>query len=530
MIHKRLFQKYQQFGRRDRYILWTTIAVLFILLIGVLRFTGGSVLDEITRDAQSRKVTVEQVATLSTETTPLSIIGTVRSEKEAILRTESSGTITGVYRNVGDFVAAGAIIAEIKNTGERASVAQAQANLDKVQKGSRNEELSILTINLKNAESDLVNTKRQSINTLFSAYATADDVITRSADQIVSNASSQNPQINITVSENQLETNIETTRVAVEAILLGFKDTRNNLAVEDDLNREYSSTTEGLDVIKRYLDTILAALNTAVNTPEVSSSQIETYKTSVSGARTSILSSLSALATQKQYLDGAESALKIAQENNSKGITGEREEDITSAEAALRVAQANLEKTRVRTPISGRISSLSLSTGDFVSLFEPAAIVSNSNALEITAFITESERNNIAVGNTALIADTLNGVVTSISPGLDPQTKKIQIRIGVTDEGSAITQGASVEVKVTRSRPASSSEIKDIFIPISALKITTTDAFVFTLSSENTLVSHKVTIGRILGDKVEITAGINPEMYIVTDARGLKEKQTVITE
>lgn len=530
MLHRKLIDRYYALRRRDRYITWAVFVAVIILAIGIFRFTGNSILDEIIKEPQVRKVALEQVAILSTETTPLSIIGTVRSEKEAVLRTESTGIVTGVYKNVGDFVGAGTIIAEIKNDGARASVAQAKANLDKIQKGGRDEELSIVAINFKKAQEDLDSVKLQSINKLLSSYAVSSDVITRSADQIVSNPSSSNPQLNISTSESQMETDIENTRVAVEVVLSDFNIKKDTLSIEDDLVSELESASEKLGVIKTYLDIILSALNNAVTTQSTSSSQIELYKSDISISRTSILDSLSTLATQKQVLNATVSALNIAEENYNKGVVGGREEDVASAEAALRVAQANLEKTLIRTPISGRISSLSLSAGNFVSQFEHAAIVSNSNAIEIISFITEGERNNIAVGNDVIINGTLNGVVTSIAPGLDPQTKKIEVRIGVTDNSGLLTQGSSVEVKVARSRPASADEIEQIFIPISALKISTEDAYVFTISPEDTLIAHTVELGRILGDKVEITEGIVPEMFIVTDARGLKKDQKVITE
>jgi hypothetical protein len=47
------------------------------------------------------------------------------------------------------------------------------------------------------------------------------------------------------------------------------------------------------------------------------------------------------------------------------------------------------------------------------------------------------------------------------------------------------------------------------------------------VSPTNTLISHKVDIGSIVGEKIIITNGITPTMEIVLDARGLQEGDVV---
>ena len=65
-----------------------------------------------------------------------------------------------------------------------------------------------------------------------------------------------------------------------------------------------------------------------------------------------------------------------------------------------------------------------------------------------------------------------------------------------------------------------------ILIPLSALKITADGTFVFTVEN-NTLKALPVTQGQLFGNNVEVLEGISKESRIVTDARGLKDGQTV---
>ena len=60
-------------------------------------------------------------------------------------------------------------------------------------------------------------------------------------------------------------------------------------------------------------------------------------------------------------------------------------------------------------------------------------------------------------------------------------------------------------------------------VPISAVKIGAQIVTVFTVNGENLLVAHPVILGPILGEKIIIKEGVEADMEIVVDARGLRE-------
>ncbi|MDP2650312.1 MAG: hypothetical protein Q8P16_01985, partial [bacterium] len=65
-------------------------------------------------------------------------------------------------------------------------------------------------------------------------------------------------------------------------------------------------------------------------------------------------------------------------------------------------------------------------------------------------------------------------------------------------------------------------------IPIAALKLRGDEAFVFSVSDDNTLVLHPVTLGTVTNTSVEITGGLLATDEIVADARGLNEGDEVV--
>jgi RND family efflux transporter MFP subunit len=204
--------------------------------------------------------------------------------------------------------------------------------------------------------------------------------------------------------------------------------------------------------------------------------------------------------------------------------------NVTQAQGALDAAKATLEKTVVRSPITGTIVSLPVTEGDYLPAFSQVAVVSNPQALYIDTHVTPDDAKTLAVGNTALIDTATKGIITFIAPAIDPATSKIEVKVGITGTAEALTDGEVVNIALDRNHEApATAQNTAIVIPISAVKITPNTPIIFTIGTSSTLVAHPVTLGSILGDRVIILTGLTPDMDIVTDARGLAEGQEVLT-
>ena len=544
IIYTSIIKKIKQFRAHLRVvgtaekIKYAAILFIAIVLISLFisRITDGQ---DDTPFQQLKEVEVKNVALLSNDQVALELIGKVRSQTEATIRTEVSGEIVGVYQRVGNYIGAGTIIAEIKNSSQRAlvlqaegSVDQARANLQKIQGGTRDEQLSILEITAENNKASYESAKISAVNDLISVYADIDDAIRRKADQTFSNPRSENPVFNLPTSDFQLVNNLESDRIEIARIIDRQSAERSTVSTEIDLEAEIAATKTEILFITTFLDDLTLSLTKAIATQSSTQATIDAFKLDASTARSSVNSLLSKLSFTLENLNNKKAASDIANKNLEQGVTGERAEDITVAEASLkqaegglRSAQASLEKTLIRSPISGTINTLSVRRGDFVSVFLLAAIVSNNSALEIQAFVTEEDKREIKIGGSVTVAGNYKGIVTSIAPGLDPVTRKIEVKIGIEDDVD-LTHGTTVRISIDRTN-SSATDIERILIPLSALKVEANRIVVFTVSSENVLVAHEIVEGLIVGEKIVIESGLLPNMFIVTDARGLKEGQTV---
>ena len=499
-----------------------TIFVL-VLILGFLvgsAFAGGDTPTEDREERTLRSVEIASVNALSQDSVSLPVLGKVKSVSEAVIRTESQGEIRRLTKSLGDRVFAGEIIAEFENSLERAAVLQAEARVEQAEVSS-----SISDSQLTNAELALTEAKTQAINTLRAAYASADGIVRRDVDAFITNEFTSSPQLLFNPPDFQLRINLETGRTDLERILSEWDTSLDALVLTSDLEGALALGEAHVAFLRNYLDDAGQALNT-YNPSTSEEATVNGWRTSVATARATVGSLASSISGAKDRLNGANTALIVAQ---SDAATGEGSSlssaSLKQAEAGLTQARAALEKTIVRSPISGTLNSLTLERGDFVGAFQEVATVANNNALEIVGYITSDDRSRIEVGSVVLVEGGPEAVVTRIAPALDPVTKKIEIKVGFKGEQPDLTNGSSVRLEVIRETQEVITD--EIIIPISALKIESEGNFVFTVNEESELIPQEVEVGALLGENIQIVSGITSDMFIVTDARGLKAGQKV---
>lgn len=496
--------------------------VLAVVIISPFMLGGDDVVLEETK--ANRVVMVAGVSDLANTDTNLPLLGTVTSTSEATIRSESSGKLTKVYKRLGDYVAAGSVIAEFENSGERAAVLQAEGSYDSA-KAARD----IARINSGTTNSSLLEAKNNALNTINSAYISMDDVIRVRTDSVYSDPRTADAKLTMLVPDSSLVLSLEAKRKTIEALLLA-RDTKNRaLSNASDLISELNAIQTEVQIIKTYLDDLSIAYSKAVPGSQYPQTSIDAGKSSVSAARGAIAGTLSSITASRTSLNAALAAQEVAGKTSgdNSGNTATADANVKQALGAYNAALSRLEKTVIRSPINGTLNSLSIETGDFISAFTEIGVVSNNGALEVLAYVTEDDAKRIQTGNQVTIDGTAKGVITRIASALDPKTKKIEVRVGITDAKSTLVNGQSVQISITKARQVVTATGGPIKIPLSALKLTPNGAFVFTVSASSTLVSLPVKEGAILGDEIQILSGLDGTETIVTDARGLKADMVV---
>ena len=102
--------------------------IILLLIVSIIIFSlqDKTAVITIKKEEVIKTVTLASVGSLAESSKSFPILGTVSSVSEAVIRSESSGKLTRVYKSLSDKVVAGELIATFENIAERAGLLQAE--------------------------------------------------------------------------------------------------------------------------------------------------------------------------------------------------------------------------------------------------------------------------------------------------------------------------------------------------------------------------------------------------------------------
>lgn len=503
-------------------------AALIVVVLGIIgvHYVSRDKSAAAVADTGVSYVQTATVADLASATTPLSVTGKVTSLSRASILAQTSGEVVSLSHSLGDQVGAGEVIGSFEHSSQSASVLQAQGAYDAAEAAYEkavNTTAQNSSISSASAQASAASAAAAAVNALAGAYAALDDAVHSRADQLFSNARTSNPVLVMTVPDSALVQKLQRSRTLLEAQLTAAAALPSATSA-DTLDAHVALMSTTAQAVVSFMNDLILAVNETQPSQVTSAATLASYQASLTAARSESVAAVSSLTAAKSAYDSAVSGASTAA-NSATSASGT---DIASAAAyvkqalgALDAAKAALEKTIIRSPISGTIVSLPITQGGFVSAYAPVAVVSNPGALFVEVQVTPEDAKLLSVGSTALINGVERGVITFVAPALDPTTNKIEVKVGMTDATQGLTDGEVVSVALSRSaRSLTQSTTAPLTIPITAVKILPTGAAVFTVMSSSTLSAIPVTLGSILGDRVVILSGLSATTTIVTDARG----------
>ncbi len=511
---KLLNRLYSWYGKRN--VLISLVVIIALLIVGFFIHLSGNNTAEEVQEEQVSLVRTSRVDALSSASL-FRVIGEVKAVSEARLQTESGGRITSVTVELGDSVKAGSVLATLENSAQRASLLQAEGAYDAAVAGAASSESSVET-----AQTSLESARLSGVNTYKSAFISADSAVRNTIDDLFSDPTGLIPGFRLEAYGTAPTLNAE--RTALEGVL----DAWSLDIASTDVNNVQSrlaAALENVERIARYAETLAQIVARQDTNASFTQTDKDTLEAELLGVRSTLNGTAQSITAAITSLQNSQEALDRAQIASSGSTVSLADAQVKSALGSLRAAQAAYEKTLVRTPITGVVNALYLKEGEYATPGAPAAVVANNGALEITTALSETDAELVTIGQQVLIDQVVSGVVTAIAPAIDPISGKKEVKIGVSDD-IELTNGSTVTVEFTRSD--AQEEVASVMtLPLSALRITSDGYFAFTLSQDSTLVAHKVQIGKVMGDVVEVTEGLTADTVIVTDVRGLREGEKV---
>ncbi len=503
---------YAWYGKRT---VLTVSAVIVVLIIAALALSKNEETTETV--SQLPVVTVSSVRALGSGS-DLQLIGSVRSVNEASIETETGGRVTAVRTAVGEKVVAGTILAQLENASEYAALLQAEGVYESALAAAAQSDISVTE-----AENAKRNALTAAIAAQQTAYTTVNGVIINTVDDVFRNLESYN--VSFVLNGGVYNDEIVATRKALRDDMQSWSQLVAGLQSKDTvLSAEATSrayTQSVMTLMDKIYERSLALSN--VDKTTLSGADVDTYRSELTTARAQLDGVMSSLSTSITQLNSAEESYNRAVINSTSGTVSAANAQLKQALGALKSAQANYEKTVLRTPISGVVHELSVQQGDYVAAFTPVGKVISEGAQIVTTYVGDTDRDRLAVGNEVTIDGSITGVVTTIAPSVDSQTKKTEVKIAI--ESNELTNGDTVQILY-----ANNAQVQtEVVIPLTAVKLTATEAFVYKVV-DGIIIAEPVVLGDIRGSQVVIEENLTLSDEIISDVRGLVSGQAVETK
>ncbi|HEY0488749.1 MAG TPA: efflux RND transporter periplasmic adaptor subunit [Telluria sp.] len=252
----------------------------------------------------------------------------------------------------------------------------------------------------------------------------------------------------------------------------------------------------------------------------------DTVNADVAQARAALLetqASAADAAANAERARGLQNSGALSAQQINQYITAEQTANarIAAARASLAAQQLRLKYTQVTAPDSGVISARTATVGSVVGVGTELFRMIRQGRLEWRAEVTATELTRIKPGITARIVaangSELTGRVRMIAPTVDAQTRSALVYV---DLPPAMGAAAPFKAGMFASGQFELGTSQAMTVPQQAVAVRDGFSYVFKLNPDNRVSQLKVTTGRRLGDRLEVTAGLAPDALIVVSGAG----------
>lgn len=225
----------------------------------------------------------------------------------------------------------------------------------------------------------------------------------------------------------------------------------------------------------------------------------------------------------------AEAHLKGLQKVGQSAELNTAEGQLASAKGAYEAALANLQYSRIRSPISGVVTDRPLYEGQMAAAGTPLITVMDLSHVIGRAYVSPQQASLLHVGDPATLvlgqgqAD-VPAKVSVVSPALDPNSTTIQVWVDAVNSGDRLKPGSTVIVQIV-ARTVNNALVVPADAVLTAQDGTTS---VMVIGKDQAAHQTNVKTGIRDGSDVQILSGLSDGEQVVTQgAYGLPDNSKV---
>jgi RND family efflux transporter MFP subunit len=230
----------------------------------------------------------------------------------------------------------------------------------------------------------------------------------------------------------------------------------------------------------------------------------------------------------QQDFDAAEAAWSVADARYQEAIEEARTRQalLSQRRSELAIAQRQLLDSIVTAPFDGMIRERLVSTGDYVPVGAPVAVLVRVHPLRLRLAVPEREAAGITPGLPVRLTvegdpATYQGRVARLSPAISEENRTLLVEAEVPNQDGRLKPGsfAQAEIVIEAAEPA-------VLVPASAI-VTFAGIEKVIGVEDGKAVEKRVQTGRRAGDRVEIVDGVKAGDAIVAVPGNLVTGQPV---
>ncbi|MCL2725568.1 MAG: efflux RND transporter periplasmic adaptor subunit [Polyangiaceae bacterium] len=248
------------------------------------------------------------------------------------------------------------------------------------------------------------------------------------------------------------------------------------------------------------------------------------YRTAVAKAK----SAQDTLARQKQLVD--ERVGPIQDLRRAEAAAAEAEAALTESREHLKflgltdtdVAQIRTgtgdAKSRIMSPIDGRVAMLNLTPGQVLTGSETIAVIADLDPIWAQVRVYERDLQTIRPDAAATVAvpaypdRTFDGTIAFVSDVLDSKSRSAEVRIRLVNEDGALRPGMSANAFTARRAGDQST-----WLPVAAVQPHEGARIVFVRTGERRFQARRVIVGEEQGDYLPVESGLGPDDDVVVE-------------
>ncbi len=404
-----MFTKIIIFLKRPRNLILTGITALIFISIVVVLIRGKS-------GNAFRTVTVSAAAIQQ----EISVTGRVQSSKKVELSFEMPGRISSIAAKVGQNIFAGQFLMSLdlgelnaqKMSGQ-ANINAAQAKLDQLISGARNEDVAVFQTNLENSKEGLINSSRTGLD------AAKNSMITLTDAQYAHFSNNSLDSIRIKDAKEAVLQKIYGQPYLGGIAAFYFGQLSDVMTPKIDKAERSIDYSDILAVSEEIKDILLKSQNALIVIYDAMESSTE--KTNVGAAKTNVLNQISTLTSAQSAFKNAQDQLSLKKAPATQFDVEIAKSQLDQAKASLAVIQAQINKRVIIAPISGVITEINGEIGEISSSGKPAISLMGNSKYEVEAQIPEADIASAKIGNEAIIT------VDAYGPDVSWTAKVVQI-------------------------------------------------------------------------------------------------------